>query len=100
MTRQKAHKPEFIVLWGERSRTLTVGFTRAVGWEAVGNATPDGMYARFDCPVDWVMTLAHAFADFQDDPNADFAYLATHELEPPRMQTIRRIENENVRLAD
>ena len=28
------------------------------------------------------------------------AYLATHELEPPRMQTIRRIENANVRLAD
>lgn len=91
MRREKAKNPEIIVLWGPNARELTVGITRAVGWEVVGSASKDGMFARWDCPEDWALRLANVFNSLREEPAGSFAEFATHELVPPRFQELRRI---------
>ena len=91
MRREKAKNPELIILWGAEARELTVGITRAVGWEVVGTASKDGMFARWDCPEDWALRLANVFTSLREDPADNFSEFATHELIPPRFQELRQI---------
>lgn len=94
MRREKAKDPELIVLWGPQKHELTIGITRAVGWEVLGSASKDGMHARWDCPDDWARWLVTAFITLRENPEKDLSSAATHELVPPRYRELRAIEPE------
>ena len=92
MRRQKAKDPELVILWGSKTHTLDVGITRAVGWEVIGSASKDGMYARWDCPEEWAQRLVSVFTTLRELPDTDFSDTATHELVPPGYRELRPIE--------
>lgn len=77
MSRRKAKNPELIVLWGSKTHELTVGITRSVGWEVVGKASSDGMFARQDCSDDWALRLGSVFVTLRDNPKRQMIRYAT-----------------------
>lgn len=86
---------ELIVLWGEATHTLTVGQTRKFGgWDSIAVASPDTLLIRPDCPDGWARNAVDAFFALRDDPKTDLSHMATHELFPPRYQTIRPIKSD------
>lgn len=86
---------ELIVLWGSKERALTVGLARRHGgWDVVASVSPDTLRITTDCPETWWRPVIDSwFALKAGDPAriAAVAALATHELEPPRYQSIRPI---------